>query len=216
LPLGHVLISAGLLSDVQLRLALARQQETGRPLGHVLTSMGFVSAAAMANALAEQHGEPFESEYGVGMGLTERAQPPLAALEPEPIDPDPLVLSLQTTQSELLRERDALRSEVVSLEGKIDALEERLNQALRERDEARAAREEATASDDASPSVDSSAHLLFVPTAEDYALVERDGPPPGAGEAVEIDGRPGRFEVVRVGYDVLPGATRACAYLRAL
>ncbi|MGZ8782195.1 MAG: hypothetical protein ACXWZB_01710, partial [Gaiellaceae bacterium] len=54
-------------------------------------------------------------------------------------------------------------------------------------------------------------HVLFVPSATGYTLVERDGPAPDAGELVEVDGE--RFEVRRLGPSPLPGPSRRCAYL---
>jgi hypothetical protein len=56
-------------------------------------------------------------------------------------------------------------------------------------------------------------HLLFVPSENGYALVERPGPTPGLGDEVELDGL--TFGVARHGRAPLPGDTRRCAYLFA-
>jgi hypothetical protein len=82
LPLGELLVERGLLSSVQLELALGEQRRTGLRLGEVLVSMGFVSEAALARMLLEQ------------VGLSAPPEPPIeevveqpevqAAPEPEP------------------------------------------------------------------------------------------------------------------------------------
>lgn len=55
------------------------------------------------------------------------------------------------------------------------------------------------------------AHVLFVPSATGYTLVERDGVAPEAGDVVEVDGAD--FVVRRHGPSPLPGPRRRCAYL---
>ena len=55
------------------------------------------------------------------------------------------------------------------------------------------------------------AHVLFVPAATGYTLVERDGVAPEAGDIVELDGA--RYVVRRHGPSPLPGPRRRCAYL---
>jgi predicted nucleic acid-binding Zn-ribbon protein len=55
------------------------------------------------------------------------------------------------------------------------------------------------------------AHVLFVPSATGYTLVEREGVAPEAGDIVEVDG--GRYVVRRHGPSPLPGPRRRCAYL---
>ncbi len=55
------------------------------------------------------------------------------------------------------------------------------------------------------------AHVLFVPAASGYTLVEREGVAPEAGDVVEVDG--GRYVVRRHGPSPMPGPRRRCAYL---
>ncbi len=55
------------------------------------------------------------------------------------------------------------------------------------------------------------AHVLFVPSANGYTLLEQDGAAPEAGDVVELDG--GRFVVRRLGPSPLPCPRRRCAYL---
>jgi hypothetical protein len=99
LPLGELLVERGLLSSVQLELALGEQRRTGLRLGEVLVSMGYVSEAALARMLLEQ------------VGLSVPPEPPIeevveqpeaqAAPEPEPqpvsepqffVEPEPVVI----------------------------------------------------------------------------------------------------------------------------
>jgi len=56
-------------------------------------------------------------------------------------------------------------------------------------------------------------HLLFVPTARGYLLVERDGPAPSALGEVTVPGHEGVFRVVKVSSSPLPNDSRACAYV---
>jgi hypothetical protein len=56
-------------------------------------------------------------------------------------------------------------------------------------------------------------HVLFVPAASGYTLVERDGVAPAVGAFVELSEPRGRFVVRRLGPSPLPGPKRRCAYL---
>ena len=56
-------------------------------------------------------------------------------------------------------------------------------------------------------------HLLFVPFAGGYELVEGAGESPSLGEILELDGRPGRYAVTRIIRSPLPGDERRCALL---
>ena len=74
-PLGQLLVEAGLLSPVDLELALAEQKGTNRPLGRILVERGFVAVPTIANALAEQHGGLLKTEYGFATGLKAKTTP---------------------------------------------------------------------------------------------------------------------------------------------
>ena len=54
--LGQILVSKGVLSDLQLQHALAFQRLDGRQLGEILIELGIVSAADLERALDEQPG----------------------------------------------------------------------------------------------------------------------------------------------------------------
>ena len=56
-----------------------------------------------------------------------------------------------------------------------------------------------------------SSHVVFVPTPERYLLLERQGPPPEPGDALELP--EGSFVVARIGRAPLPGERRPCAFL---
>jgi hypothetical protein len=58
-------------------------------------------------------------------------------------------------------------------------------------------------------------HVLFVPTAGQYRLIERRGAAPAPGDTVALSGG-ARFRVVRIGPFPLPGTRIACAYLEPL
>ena len=59
-------------------------------------------------------------------------------------------------------------------------------------------------------------HLLFIPGADGYRLLEQEGPPPAPGSTLEFaedDGTRSRLLVAKVGAAPLPGVRLACAYL---
>ncbi len=53
LPLGTLLISKGVISEDQLRIALIEQRRSGAPLGKMLINLGFVTEATVREALSE-------------------------------------------------------------------------------------------------------------------------------------------------------------------
>lgn len=53
LPLGTLLISKGVISEDQLRIALIEQRRSGVPLGKMLINLGFVTEATVREALSE-------------------------------------------------------------------------------------------------------------------------------------------------------------------
>lgn len=53
LPLGQLLISKGIISEDQLRIALIEQKTNGMPLGKLLIALGFVTDATIREALSE-------------------------------------------------------------------------------------------------------------------------------------------------------------------
>ncbi len=56
-PLGQILISEGILSEDQLRIALLEQMKSNQPIGKLLVSLGFVSEATLREALSESLGQ---------------------------------------------------------------------------------------------------------------------------------------------------------------
>jgi outer membrane biosynthesis protein TonB len=127
LPLGELLVERGLLSPVQLELALAEQRRTGLRLGEVLVSLGYVSEAALARMLLEQVGlstpaaepptepeptEPEQPQFFVEPEPTEPEQPQFF-VEPEPLvveavvapDPEPGAEAVIVRMEDTTRER---------------------------------------------------------------------------------------------------------------
>ncbi|MDE2441805.1 MAG: Flp pilus assembly complex ATPase component TadA [Betaproteobacteria bacterium] len=56
-PLGQILISEGILSEDQLRIALLEQMKLNQPIGKLLVSLGFVTEATLRQALSESLGK---------------------------------------------------------------------------------------------------------------------------------------------------------------
>ena len=56
-PLGQILISEGILSEDQLRIALLEQMKQNQPIGKLLVSLGFVTEATLRQALSESLGK---------------------------------------------------------------------------------------------------------------------------------------------------------------
>jgi general secretion pathway protein E/type IV pilus assembly protein PilB len=56
-PIGQILISQGIISEDQLRIALLEQMKSNQPVGKLLVSLGFVSEATLRDALGESLGQ---------------------------------------------------------------------------------------------------------------------------------------------------------------
>lgn len=56
-PLGQILISQGVISEDQLRIALLEQMKSNQPVGRLLVSLGFVSEATLRDALGQSLGK---------------------------------------------------------------------------------------------------------------------------------------------------------------
>jgi general secretion pathway protein E/type IV pilus assembly protein PilB len=54
--IGQILISQGILTEDQLRIALLEQLKTSQPIGRLLVQLGFVSEATLRDALSEKLG----------------------------------------------------------------------------------------------------------------------------------------------------------------
>lgn len=62
-----------------------------------------------------------------------------------------------------------------------------------------------------------SLHLLFVPTAQGYLLLQRDGAAPSLGEHIELPEAAAKpLVVVKIASSPLPADPRPCAYLQEL
>jgi hypothetical protein len=215
-PLGELLLEKGLVTPDELELALAEQSDTGRLLGAILVDRGYVSGPALAVALAEQYGVELSTERGFGTGLwaeidrrhragrgrSDDAEEPerdnVVKLEPfaaprVEIVPDPEPEPEPDPELERLEaENHRLSGELARLRGEFAKL---------------------TVAEAPRPA---HAHLLFVPTAARYLLLEREGAPPAPGEELQVFEAEGRFGVVKVGRAPYPGEPRPCAYLLRL
>ena len=185
LQLGELLIHKGVLTEDQLVLALAEQRTSGAPLGEILVQHGFVKGPTVANALAEQHGGPLRTEYGLSLGPT-HAVPKLVTDLPDTRDRDTLIADLRTALVEKTAEVAAATA---------DLAEARRELAMRPLPDG----------------VPDDRHLLFVPGPEGYTMLERSGPAPEVGAAIELGGA--SFAVLKVGSSTLLGVQIHCALL---
>jgi general secretion pathway protein E/type IV pilus assembly protein PilB len=55
-PIGQILITQGVISEDQLRIALLEQMKSNQPVGKLLVALGFVSEATLRDALGESLG----------------------------------------------------------------------------------------------------------------------------------------------------------------
>jgi hypothetical protein len=200
-------VDKGLVTKEELELALTEQSESGRLLGAILVERGYVSGPALAVALAEQYGVELDTERGFGTGLwaeidrrhragrgheSEAETDNVVKLEPVPLPPRVEIVPDPAPEPDPELER--LEAENRRLQDEIDRL-----------------RGEFTKLKLVETPAPASEHLLFVPSPERYALVERDGPPPSEGSEVELEER--LFVVSKVGAAPFPNEPRACAFL---
>jgi hypothetical protein len=73
-PLGELLVDDGLLTVVQLELALTEQKKSGRLLGEILVDWRYVTGFRIACVLAKQHGVELHAADAV-LAPTQRAVP---------------------------------------------------------------------------------------------------------------------------------------------
>jgi hypothetical protein len=198
-PLGELLVTKGLVTEDELNRALKEQEETGRLLGTILVERGFVSGPALAVALAEQYGVELDTERGFGTGLW--AEIDRRHRAGRGVAPEENVVRLEPAKAPQLEavpdpdpELDRLQAENRRLLAEIDRLQSEFM-----RLKVVAAPEQP------------SSHVVFVPTSERYLLLDREGPPPEPGDALDLP--EGSFVVGKVGRAPFPGERRACAFL---
>jgi len=200
-PLGELLVEKGLVTKEELDRALTEQEETGRLLGTILVERGFVSGPALAVALAEQYGVEVEPERGFGTGLWAEIDRRHRAGRGLPPAENENVVQLEPMKAPLLEAVPDPEPEVERLQEENRRLQDELEQLRVEY--ARPQVVEVTEPP--------SSHVVFIPTPGRYLVLERQGPPPEAGEAVELS--EGSFVVGKVGRAPFPGERRPCAFL---
>lgn len=221
----------GLLSEAELDAALAEQELTGRKLGEIIVARGFVSGPALTLALSEQFGVEVETETGYGSGLwaeiarrhqrglgrelagegrePQTAEVPLPAYgTPEADEPR---LRLVASQSR----RRADDAGLAALDGRLEALQWQVEELT-----ARLAQTESRLHDEGKAGSAESLparFVLFVPLADRYELVERQGALPRIGSEVELsEAGAARFVVSKLGRSPLPVDPRPCVYLQTV
>ena len=198
-PLGELLVTKGLVTEDELNRALKEQEETGRLLGTILVERGFFSGPALAVALAEQYGVELDTERGFGTGLW--AEIDRRHRAGRGVAPEENVVRLESAKAPQLEavpdpdpELDRLQVENRRLLEEIDRLQSEFT------------RLKVVEAPD-----QPSSHVVFVPTSERYLLLDREGPPPEPGDALDLP--EGSFVVGKVGRAPFPGERRACAFL---
>ena len=200
-PLGELLVTKGLVTEEELQRALNEQEETGQLLGTILVDRGFVSGPALAIALAEQYGVEVEAQRGFGTGLwaeIDRRHREGRGLPPTEKEN---VVKLETTKGPQLEA-------VPDIDPEVDRL---LAENQRLQDEIERLRAELTRPKIVEAPEQPSSHVVFVPTPERYLLLERQGPPPEPGDALDLP--EGSFVVGKIGRAPFPGERRPCAFL---
>lgn len=94
-PLGELLVEKGLLSELDLGIALAHQRVDGRPLGQILLGMGVLTEQDLARTLTEQHGFDFSASLRrrlSGPGERLDADPAEAEMPQEAAAPERYIL----------------------------------------------------------------------------------------------------------------------------
>jgi hypothetical protein len=77
--IGDLLVKAGVISDAQLKQALAEQHQWGGKLGDILVRMEFVTEEVLVRALSKQSGIPRADLSGEGQrGALEKVPPEMA------------------------------------------------------------------------------------------------------------------------------------------
>jgi hypothetical protein len=195
-----MLLEAGLIEREELEHALAVQKETGRLLGAILVERGYVSGPSLAIALAHQYGVELKTERGFGTGLWAEIDRRHRAGRERGGEDNVVRLEAKSAMLEAVPDPEPvleeLRAENRRLQEELDRL-----------------RAEVTRPRVVQQPEQPKSHVLFVPTATRYLLVERDGPVPPAGEELEVGDSPRRFVVTKIGRAPLPGERRPCAFL---
>ena len=190
------------------------EQERDRHLASVQQAAAEVRASAEGRGALERRIQELEQERGRHLAAVEELQATSAAQAQD--------LAARETESGNLADLEGLLENVTGvLHARVQELEAERGRLEAERDELQGrlagAIAAAPAAEPPAPVVsatrayDESAHLLFVPSAAGYLLLERTGPAPGAGETVEVEGS--TLVVTKIGPSPFGSSSLACAYL---
>jgi hypothetical protein len=150
-------------------------------------------------ALAEQYGVELDSQRGFGTGLW--AEIDRRHREGRGLPPEENVVQLEPAKAPQLEA-------VPDLDPEVDRLQVENRRLM---DEIERLRSEFTQLKVVETSEPPSSHLVFIPTPERYVLLERQGPPPEPGDALDLP--EGSFVVGKIGRAPFPGERRPCAFL---
>jgi hypothetical protein len=188
-----------------LRAALAeREEQLAAALARVEESAAEVRAGAAANEALEARARELEEERGRWVATVEELRATVAAQAED--------LAAHNAEAGNLGDLETLLETVSGvLHARVAELEAERAELVRKLADANASPPAAAPAAVAGRSYAETSHLLFVPSPAGYLLLERSGPPPRAGEAVDVEGS--ALVVAKIGPSPLGDTSLACAYL---
>jgi hypothetical protein len=227
--LGEILVARGALSEEQLALVLAEHERTRRPVGELVVALGVASSVAVNAALAEQRGWTEVEPGAIDAAQAEvptvpTAQQPTIQGHPPAARPEGSVHDTDSSARET--PRLLMMPPPASFEGSTQT-SGRGAAELPPVPVAQPAEADSTNGHQPADGTaveqqqqgNTSRHLLLVPTAAGYQLLERDGdaPPPGATVNLPNGDSDVPYLVLKTTRTPLPGSSlRRCAYLHAV
>lgn len=112
-PVGQLLLDAGILDATMLEAVLEAQRQTGMPLGRVIVAHGFASADDVATALADQYGRLIRAEFG--LHAEDAPHAPRSTARAEELE------ALRTRYAAMEAELAARRQQIADLEAQLAA-----------------------------------------------------------------------------------------------
>src|SRR5947209_1696285 len=232
-PLGEIVVKRGWVPGALIGQALATQVG-GLVKSEYGFATGFAPLPAPTAPLPSVEHEPVaspEEEFSAKLAslaaqLEETPTPPVEAngFAPPPtiplrIAPAPAPAPVPEAAEELSTDLIARAAEAgTEPQGQLqqvrmerDDAQRQLSQLLYEQEQLASELAQLREQSRRHPVLHTDRHLVPAPGETGYRLVERPGPAPEAGEAIELDDR--RYLVTRVGVAPLPGELVACSYV---